>query len=346
MLTREIAVPGIVAPEPGAEREALFARARELIRAAAAPPSDEEEPLIRGLKHWRRFDYARKLLELARAGGAEESADRWIWRTQQHALCTYKDPDLPADHRLKRAWEILEEIGGPASADPETLGLAGSVQKQWWELTGRRRHLEESLDAYSRGFEAGIGDGYCAINAAFVLDLLAGEEAGGPPSPARAGAVRQRRERAAEIRTRVVETLEAAPGGGPVSWWRCATLAEAHFGLGAYERARGWLRRGAEAEPAGWEREATARQLARIFLLREEEEEGDRSAAWDALKELYRGSEAAVRTAFTGKVGLALSGGRGRSRRRPPTACLPRCSGRSPGYGPTWTPSTVRRRTR
>jgi hypothetical protein len=54
-----------------------------------------------------------------------------------------------------------------------------------------------------------------------------------------------------------------------------------------------------------WELESCARQLAAIACLQPDR---DLSAAWDALK-LAFGADAASRSAFTGKVGLALSGG-------------------------------------
>src|SRR6185503_10222678 len=75
-----------------------------------------------------------------------------------------------------RALGILEEADPlEVTEDQETLGLAGAIYKRKWEATGVQAHLETSLVYYHRGYKLGVGNdyGYTAINAAFVLDLLA-----------------------------------------------------------------------------------------------------------------------------------------------------------------------------
>lgn len=313
--------------------DSCFERARELIRNRTAPPYDELMPLVEELNREFRFDYARRLLANYRtAPEREEEYERLEVRqrlklAQREALCTYKDPDLPAPERLDRAWEILKAADDPAlSEDQETLGQAGSIFKRRWELDGQRAHLEQSLAYYARLYGDGTDvkrmkgpidekDGYTAVNAAFVLDLLAdqtvreGEKAGLASETAAA-----HRERASRIRRAIVDTLAPkrerveASGEKYDLKWLYASLGEALFGLGEYDRARETLGAFAKSGPAGWERETTARQLARLYLLRH----GDghpAPAAWNALAPLVDGSEQAIRAAFVGKVGLALSGG-------------------------------------
>jgi tetratricopeptide (TPR) repeat protein len=322
MLTRQpVSVPHI-SPVTGPDTsDDPLDWARALILEPRAVSHPEERTRIRQLKEKERFDYARKLLEHWRAAppappldDAEKVRARGVWLPQQHALCTYKDPDLPGDERLRRAWEILHEIDAAGWKEPETLGLAGAIHKRWWELDARRHHLDQSLAWYTRGYEDGIGDGYCALNAAFVLDLLAGLQAedaratGQPDDPAR-----EKRARAIAIRKQITDTLDvpAAREKDQGKWWYCVTLAEAYFGRGEYAKAREWLECGAAADPAPWERESAARQIARIYLLRTggSVTDAESTAAWTALAALYGGQKEAVRTAFTGKVGLALSGG-------------------------------------
>src|SRR4029079_8225777 len=121
-----------------------------------------------------------------------------------------------------------------------------------------------------------------------------------------------RRERAREIRQTIVDEV------GPLvkdskyvkitsEWWYYATVAEAHFGLQHYDEAVEWIEKGQKAAKLvyEWELETLARQLASIARL----QSGDNlQPAREALLKAFK-VEAVTRTAFAGKVGLAMSGG-------------------------------------
>src|SRR5262245_43956090 len=103
--------------------------------------------LAKRLKDNRRFGYARKIFARARScpdyRGLPPS--RRLFLVQQQALCTYRDPDLPVDHRLDLAVEILEEIEDLSTTrNQETLGLAGAIFKRKWEAHSQRQHLERA----------------------------------------------------------------------------------------------------------------------------------------------------------------------------------------------------------
>src|SRR5262249_44883151 len=142
------------------------------------------------LKRERKFGLARRLLGRAKrlaAAGASLAPELKLKLGQQRALCTYKDPDLPADQRLDLALEILQEADDlRTTRNQETLGLAGAIHKRKWEVDGQRQHLETSLAYYLRGYHEGVesDQGYTGINAAFVLDLLADQE---PPEADESG---------------------------------------------------------------------------------------------------------------------------------------------------------------
>lgn len=121
--------------------------------------------LARKLKGHNSFHYARRLFQLAAALVPDRETH---YVRQQHALCTYKDPDLPLIQRLDRALHILygsdpkmyETDPGDISRellsqskDPETLGLAGAIYKNKWEAEKRKSDLEWSLDFYRKGHE-------------------------------------------------------------------------------------------------------------------------------------------------------------------------------------------------
>jgi predicted acylesterase/phospholipase RssA len=281
---------------------------------------------------WKIFARARRKPEV------KKDAKLNLKLAQKQAVCTYKDPDLPTDQRLKRAFEILEQADDLSSTtNQETLGLAGSINKRTWELDGQKQHLERALAFYRRGHVLGVAtddNGYTGINAAFVLDLLAEQEeeeskcayAPSMTAPVRRLEARQIRQDIAAQLTRKAEGPEGA--GLKQQWWFTCTVAEAYLGQQLYEQAAEWLRLAAQIEDVPeWELESTVRQLARLAQLQKDTANGggDGSGsnladprAWDTLREflklIYRdmassGVDAALQSAFRGKVGLGLSGG-------------------------------------
>src|SRR4029079_5229177 len=90
--------------------------------------------------------------------------------------------------------------------------------------------------------------------------------------------------------------------------------AEAHFGLKNYDDAVEWITNGRAAAKKvyEWELESCARQLAtiaRLQLGRDLKNTAlEMTPAWNALENAF-GTDAVPRTAFAGKIGLALSGG-------------------------------------
>src|SRR5262249_18396573 len=135
------------------------------------------------LKDNNEFGYARKLYAHIRGIGDYQNLGKTpVKVAQRHALCTYKDPDLPARDRFKRALEILDEVERMAYTPKElqeSLGLRGAVYKRLWQVEGQRADLERSLGFYLRGYELGPAQdqGYTGINASFILDVLAREDA-------------------------------------------------------------------------------------------------------------------------------------------------------------------------
>jgi len=270
----------------------------------------------------RRFGIAHRILHRI----TDDPALKADWKLRlkvghRLSLNTYKDPDLPTDQKLQDALAILQSVDDlRISKNQETLGQAGAIYKRRWEQSAQQRDLETSLAYYYRGYEQGVVDdqGYTAINAAFVLDLLADIEsvAAGPIS---AGVAEKRCALAEEIRREIVAKvpgLPDLPGQAWLNdqWWFAATVGEAYFGLDDFANARTWLMR-AEALPnvADWEKESTARQLAALLRIKQNREQrGGPKVTEEArtvLREFLRMNVAALDSVERGKVGLALSGG-------------------------------------
>jgi predicted acylesterase/phospholipase RssA/MinD-like ATPase involved in chromosome partitioning or flagellar assembly len=324
---RLLAPPKKEADRAGADSGETAARARTLLRGQGGVTSEELYKLAMQLKGEKRFGLARRILLKARKDPRINVDKKLLLKvTQQLSLCTRKDPDLPADERLDLSFEILKETGEDLNEtkDQETLGLAGAIFKNKWEVDGQRQHLERSLAYYLRGQRVGVATdyGYTGINAAYVLDLLADLE---ESEAARAGATSEgasaRRNEAARIREEIAQSLPpmARQSGQEwlaKEWWFLVTIAEAFFGLRRYEESLYWLKE-ASAVPkvADWEYETTARQLASITRLQDAgagtaESDGlKESKASEVLRVFLKNDWEAVRSAFVGKVGLALSGG-------------------------------------
>jgi len=244
---------------------------------------------------------------------------------QKWALWTSQNPDAPDDSKHDDALSILEQDMPEGSRlsqskDPETLGIAGGICKRMWLADGQRSTLERSLAWYERGAKAGVeaDNGYTAINAAFVLDLLASDEGpDGDDRRVRARALRQ------QVRNELPPLADTPAGpGGPLRrtqsfFWE--TIAEAHFGLGEYAPATDALKTAYQVrQPEPWELETTARQFAWLARMQDPQvqtsEDFERSQAWGVLRAVYGDSTTAgAGSLFAGKLGLSLSGGGFRS---------------------------------
>lgn len=299
----------------------LVERAND-IRRGQKVKADEGFKIAKELAKQRSFDAAQRLAQHLLDTHNVDAGDALELR-QKLALWTSKNPDAPDDTKHDQALKTLDrisELNGGASlqetTDPETLGIAGGICKRKWLVTGRQADLERSLSFYQRGAAQGIesDNGYTAINAAFIIDLLARADSA-------AGTTRQGEARS--IREQVRDTLLAIKSqpaweGGPpreqVRWFN-ETLAEAYFGLGEYDNARTYLERAymvEDVEP--WELETSARQFAWLARIQDPDAKTsadfNQSPAWQVLQDVYGGSAVAgAGSLFAGKFGLSLSGG-------------------------------------
>ncbi|HEX8156593.1 MAG TPA: tetratricopeptide repeat-containing protein [Solirubrobacteraceae bacterium] len=259
-------------------------------------PAERAELASKVLRDHQQFNYARRLLSRVRTPDADSELLR-----QQHALCTYKDLELPAGRRLDWALTILEQ-GGPLeqSISAETLGIAGAIYKRRWEVDAKRVDLENALWCYQRGFDQKDHPErwYAGVNAAFVADRLAALEDQALGVSREAEALR---EKADQIRTLIAKDLEGGDRG-----WNDATRGEALFGLRRFDEACKPLAAVASNRKELWRQETTAMQLAALAQLRDV---ADDPGAVNALRALVGGHAGAVRRASIGKVGVALSGG-------------------------------------
>ena len=82
--------------------------AKDYLKGAALTPEGAED-LVKRLKKEDKFGWARRVLAKVREGNIPSATLR-TWFAQQHALCTYKDPDIPVLQALEQALAILAWI--------------------------------------------------------------------------------------------------------------------------------------------------------------------------------------------------------------------------------------------
>lgn len=201
-----------------------LAQLLEAGRHAAAASQHEE---ARGY-----FERALKIQKEARGGGRDATAvegrpDPYV--IQQLAFNTYKSGLPDRVSALESAWKIIEELGPAQSTDPETLGIAGAIQKRLWNARKNREDLEAAIEFYGRGFEL-KRDYYNGENYAVCLDWRAAVQAD-PEERA------YDRKTAQKVRERIVASLSAA-FADPTTRdrsdykWMLATMANTLYALG------------------------------------------------------------------------------------------------------------------
>lgn len=281
--------------------------AENILRGKAATAHEIYELAMELSARERQFGYARRLLAIARRDpSVNEDAQFRTKLRQQHALCTYKDPDLQEEIRFDRAIQILADCDDlHTTTDQETLGIAGAIYKYRWQAFAQYRDLELSLNYYRRGYKLGIRNdkGYTAINAAFVYDLR-GDAA-----------------TAKKIRQEIIDAVPSLVAEIPSlknDWWFQITIAEAYFGLEKYQLAQPALKAAADAASVPgavpeWEFETAARQIASLARFQMERDgkaqEMVGSEPWKVLESFLGHRAPGVWSVFLGKVGVALSGG-------------------------------------
>lgn len=273
---------------------------------------DEVVERMRGLRDARDYSRARQ-----HRADAEKTSGRALSRTATErldvalALAIYQDPELPMRARLVRAQRLVEPHLAQ-SADPETLGVAGAIERRFYDLDTRVEHLERAAATYSRGHELDAENGwpsygYPGINVAHLNDMIASiEEASGLPIPIATAA--GRRERARAIREILLASVPAPAANDEKKYWHRVTMAEAALGLGDLARAEDEIAKALAFTPAPWMIRSTAVQLA--ARLRQQHADGRVSEQErQVLHALVGTSVEAVCSAIRGRLGLALSGG-------------------------------------
>jgi tetratricopeptide (TPR) repeat protein len=215
------------------------ARLEESIRKMEITSNDLSEALESGRRAFAAsnpglarecFSTAREIQNRERPVNAPP--DPYI--VQQLALATYKCQLPNPLQALQDAWEVLKELSPMSATDPETLGIAGAIQKRLYEQQGDPAQLELAIELYGRGFEV-KRDYYNGENYALCLDWRALKQ----EDPVEA---QYDRMTACKVRQRIIKSLSQALADRQAVdrsdyKWMLATMANTYLALGDAETA-------------------------------------------------------------------------------------------------------------
>ena len=286
-------------PPPGAPEAAQVAfeaAGRSLKAAAAAEAADRPKSrdqtlsvlIAQGENAIARDDFAaaKALFEAALKSGQTESGEDGAiahdpYLIQRLALATYKAKQPTHVGALEQAMAVLQPLRPDDSNDPETVGLAGAIEKRLFDEGQGVDHLSRAIGFYGRGYYL-RNDWYNAINLAYLLNVRADSALDAKDTERIADLVwanRIRREVVAlcnrdlaEIAEREerlknqAETLESElrARDRERKFWCLATLAEAHFGLGVFEEYRKARESAVALGKASWMIESMDKQIGKL----------------------------------------------------------------------------------
>ncbi|MET7247461.1 tetratricopeptide repeat-containing protein [Methylobacterium sp. EM32] len=213
----------------------------------------------------------------SRATGAALLHDPYL--QQRLVLATYKAKQPDEAAALDEALRLLAPLQPGISNDPETVGLAGAIEKRLFDQGRGIEHLDRAIRYYGRGYYL-RDDWYNGINLAYLLTLRADKAPDASDNERIADLVwanRIRREVLAlatcdldAIRERRKQSPPAAGSGASgleQEFWCLATKAEAHFGLREipqFEKLKADLK---TMKPPGWMSDSFESQIGRLAEL-------------------------------------------------------------------------------
>lgn len=206
---------------------------------------------------------------------------------QRLVLTTYKSKEPDELSALTRARHLLDShLHIEESNDPETVGLAGAIEKRLFENTHGLEHLTRAINYYSRGFHL-RDDRYNGINLAYLLNVRADTPLDATPQEQIADlvwanrlrlhvlklceeklqAIIERERRKVPQRNKLKEDQEKRDR--QQKFWYLATMAEAYLGLGELDKYESTRAEAEELAPPIWMMRTFNRQSTSLRKLLE-----------------------------------------------------------------------------
>ena len=238
----------------------------------------------------KEFSKARKLFESAILIGSDSSEGQIVkndpYLIHRLALATYKSQKPDAITALGDALKLLGQLDLDHTNDPETVTLAGAIEKKYFELGHGDEHLNNAILFFQRGFFL-LNNRYNCINLAYMQNCRANSSLCTTKEEQIADMVyanhtRKRviwiceKELAAisnrEDRWNKESTVNEMLSGQKTSnseqkFWTYVNKAEAHFGLGEFEEYQKCVEAAKLIEHKPWMIESFEEQVAKLRIL-------------------------------------------------------------------------------
>jgi hypothetical protein len=250
---------------------------------------DEAEEALKA----KKFNEAKTLFNAALA--LKKSADKNNicidpYIIQRLTLATYKAREPDTVTALNDALELLSQLNLDHTNDPETVALAGSIEKKLYENGQGEEHLKNAILYNERGYFL-LNNRYNAINLAYTFNCrvdsnLYAKKEDKIADMVFANRVRQRvlficNNDWAEIEKREAgETVRTDTAGNAdiqkqkdynneQKFWILVNKAEAYFGLGRFDEYRQTVAQAQAIEHADWMMQSFREQVDKLQVLLE-----------------------------------------------------------------------------
>ena len=239
----------------------------------------------------KNFDKAKALFNAAYTLG--QTDDKKVFNTdtyivQRLALATYKAGTPDALTALNEALKLLGELDLDHTNDPETVALAGSIEKKLYERGQGDEHLNNSILYNERGYFL-LNNRYNGINLAYTFNCRVNSNLYNKKEDKIADMVFANR-----VRTRVLTICErdwqeltkretdeqvrvSTAGAEDIQkqndynneqkFWILVNKAEAHFGLGEFEEYKKAVEQATTIPHSDWMMQSFREQVNKLHVL-------------------------------------------------------------------------------
>jgi len=240
----------------------------------------------------KEFSKARKLFDSALLIGADgtesQNTKNDPYLIHRMALATYKSQKPDAITALQEGLKLLEQLDLAHTNDPETVTLAGAIEKKFYELGQGDDHLSNAILFFQRGYYL-LNNRYNCINLAYMQNCRANSSLCTTREEQIADMVY-----ASHTRRRVLEVcekdlneiirreqrktgddgenkemLKQQSYNNEQKFWVFVNKAEAHFALGEFDEYQKAVDAAKLIEHKPWMIESFEEQVAKLRILLE-----------------------------------------------------------------------------
>lgn len=289
---------GLIPPSLKTKARKVVTQIEKAITASVANQSSSDPTLSILIKQGeealksKQFEAARLLFETALktvTHDGESALSNNIYLVQRLALATYQSRQPDYVSALEEALALLRKIDLGRTNDPETVALAGSIEKHIFEEGQGDIHLDNAIQLYQRGYYL-LHNRHNGINLAYLLHLRSTTALAVSKQDVVADMVWANRIRKEVLQLcikdlKAIELMEEKTGSmnehtisdeqkeiiEDQKFWIAVNKAEAHYGLGEmmeYETAAAIAK---TVKHEDWMMESFQKQLDKLSKLMQKE---------------------------------------------------------------------------